>query len=62
MKHMSIRQYGAEALKATTPWAKISLFFRSLSLRYWFWQGARRLAQQDARNRAVRRTLQANGQ
>lgn len=61
MKHMSIQRYGAESLKATTPWAKTSLFLRSLSLRYWLWLGARRLAQQDARNRAARRTLQAQG-
>jgi hypothetical protein len=58
MKHMSIKSYGAQAQKARTPWGKVSLFFRSLSLRYWLWLGARRLARQEAQQRHIKRTLQ----
>jgi hypothetical protein len=35
---MSIQQYAIECQKAKTPWAKASLFIRSLTLRFALWR------------------------
>lgn len=41
MKHMSIAQYAREVERANTMTARISLFFRSLTLRLVMWRTQR---------------------
>jgi hypothetical protein len=54
MKRMSVSQYANQYMKAKTPWAKASLFVRSLGLRFALNRGQKRLEAQHARNRALR--------
>lgn len=43
MKHLSIAEYSRQFLEAKTPWARFSLFVRSLSLRHMIWKTQRQL-------------------